>query len=388
MSACITPSASSRRSPGPVVLRRARVRLAGPRAYCVKGPPSSTGRHRPERDGWSAARESCEKSSEARSSRWLRTAPTTEYDPRRSMSPPGRLTVVVLGTAAILFTPGGASSFAEGAAARQEAAAVGEQPVQSFALNAFKRELDGQWPGIRLASDGNVYFASASHSAHHGASFFKYDTATGQVIELVHEITDVCGEDVQTIRRARSTATSSRPTVGCTWRPISRRISRRLRDLDRPARPGLRDRHRRHPRLRGHPPGLHGLLRDRRRPDSKLSLRLHHRPDRGAGRLRLPHRHRDRREGRARTGQRPEQRWMGLTSPTGRSSTSAETSGSRSKTRVATCCRFTAIPAPSRFTPMRCRRSSDGTPISRRPIRPCRRAARLPGCSRSTATGP
>ncbi|MET0619884.1 MAG: hypothetical protein ABW056_06370 [Thermoanaerobaculia bacterium] len=70
--------------------------------------------------------------------------------------------------------------------------------MRSFALNKYKRELDGQWQGIRLASDGNVYFASSSHSAHHGASFFKYDTARGQITELVHEITDICGEDVQT----------------------------------------------------------------------------------------------------------------------------------------------------------------------------------------------
>ncbi len=73
-----------------------------------------------------------------------------------------------------------------------------QQPMQSFALNDYKRELDGQWQGIRLASDGNVYFASSSHSAHHGASFFKYDTTTGEVTELVHEITDICGEDVET----------------------------------------------------------------------------------------------------------------------------------------------------------------------------------------------
>jgi len=77
-------------------------------------------------------------------------------------------------------------------------AAMARQSMQTFALNDYKRELDGQWQGIRLASDGNVYFASASHSAHHGASFFKYDTTTGQVTELVHEITDICGEDVQT----------------------------------------------------------------------------------------------------------------------------------------------------------------------------------------------
>ncbi len=76
--------------------------------------------------------------------------------------------------------------------------AANEQLVKSFALNPYKRELDGQWQGIRLASDGNVYFASSSHSAHHGAAFFKYDPRTGQVTELVHELTEICGEDVQT----------------------------------------------------------------------------------------------------------------------------------------------------------------------------------------------
>jgi len=75
---------------------------------------------------------------------------------------------------------------------------IPDQLVQTFPLDDYKRELDGQWEGIRLASDGNVYFASSSHSAHHGASFFKYDTTTGLVTELVHEITDICGEDVQT----------------------------------------------------------------------------------------------------------------------------------------------------------------------------------------------
>jgi len=73
-----------------------------------------------------------------------------------------------------------------------------EQKVRSFPLNKYKRELDGQWQGIRLASDGNVYFASSTHSAHHGASFFKYDTKTGQITELVHDITEACGEDAAT----------------------------------------------------------------------------------------------------------------------------------------------------------------------------------------------
>jgi len=83
-------------------------------------------------------------------------------------------------------------------AAEPKATAKNTQPVQTFGLNRYKRELDGQWQGIRLASDGNVYFASSSHSAHHGASFFKYDPKNNQVTELVHEITEVCGEDVQT----------------------------------------------------------------------------------------------------------------------------------------------------------------------------------------------
>lgn len=45
--------------------------------------------------------------------------------------------------------------------------ASAEQMVQSFALNGYKRVLDGQWQGIRYASDGNVYFGSSTHSAHH-----------------------------------------------------------------------------------------------------------------------------------------------------------------------------------------------------------------------------
>ncbi|MFN7925699.1 MAG: malectin domain-containing carbohydrate-binding protein [Bryobacteraceae bacterium] len=70
--------------------------------------------------------------------------------------------------------------------------------VQSFPLNNYKRVLDGQWEGIRYASDGNVYFGSSTHSAHHGASFFKYDPRTGQVTQIAGDITTICGEDPQT----------------------------------------------------------------------------------------------------------------------------------------------------------------------------------------------
>ncbi len=52
------------------------------------------------------------------------------------------------------------------------------QAVQSFPLNVYKSVLDGQWQGIRYASDGNVYFGSSTHSAHHGAAFFKFDPRT------------------------------------------------------------------------------------------------------------------------------------------------------------------------------------------------------------------
>ena len=77
-------------------------------------------------------------------------------------------------------------------------ASSAEQLVQTFALNGYKRVLDGQWQGIRYASDGNVYFGSSTHSAHHGAAFFKYDSTTRQVTLLAEDLTTICGEDPQT----------------------------------------------------------------------------------------------------------------------------------------------------------------------------------------------
>jgi len=116
------------------------------------------------------------------------------------MSPPSRFPIVVLAAIVVLLAPLFSCATAPSATAPSATTVPGkpEQRVRSFALNGYKRELDGQWEGIRLASDGNVYFASSSHSAHHGGAFFKYDTTTGKVTELVHEITEVCGEDVQT----------------------------------------------------------------------------------------------------------------------------------------------------------------------------------------------
>ena len=123
------------------------------------------------------------------------------------MSRPSRFSIVALAAIVVVLAQilscatqptATATATASASAPATHGAGKSEQRVRSFALNVYKRELDGQWQGIRLASDGNVYFASSSHSAHVGGAFFRYDTATGKVTELVHEITEVCGEDVQT----------------------------------------------------------------------------------------------------------------------------------------------------------------------------------------------
>jgi hypothetical protein len=87
---------------------------------------------------------------------------------------------------------------AAGAIDLAPAVSTADQPVRSYALNGYKRVLDGQWEGIRLASDGNVYFGSSTHSAHHGAAFFKYNPLTGDVTLLAEDLSVVCGEDPYT----------------------------------------------------------------------------------------------------------------------------------------------------------------------------------------------
>ena len=74
----------------------------------------------------------------------------------------------------------------------------GTPTAQSFALNPYVRYLDGQWEGIRYASDGNVYFASSSQSAYHGAAFFRYNPTTQQLTLLAGDITTIVGENPQT----------------------------------------------------------------------------------------------------------------------------------------------------------------------------------------------
>jgi hypothetical protein len=76
--------------------------------------------------------------------------------------------------------------------------ASGIQQVQTYPLDTFWNTLDGQWLGIIYASDGNTYFGSSTHDAHHGAAFFKYDPRTGKLTELSADLTQVCGEDPST----------------------------------------------------------------------------------------------------------------------------------------------------------------------------------------------
>ena len=50
-----------------------------------------------------------------------------------------------------------------------------EQKVWTYSMNQICKEWDGQWQGIKVASDGNCYFASSTHSKSHGAGFHKFD---------------------------------------------------------------------------------------------------------------------------------------------------------------------------------------------------------------------
>jgi hypothetical protein len=67
--------------------------------------------------------------------------------------------------------------------------------TRSWNLCDIKPELDGQWQGIRAASDGNCYFASSSHSNRQGAIFCRFDPRTEKITVLTDDITKVCGDD-------------------------------------------------------------------------------------------------------------------------------------------------------------------------------------------------
>ncbi len=76
--------------------------------------------------------------------------------------------------------------------------ATGSLLMQTYNLNNFipnNPVYDGQWQGVKYASDGNLYFGSSSHDARHGAGFFKFDPRTGKLTMLTEDLTKVVGEN-------------------------------------------------------------------------------------------------------------------------------------------------------------------------------------------------
>ena len=69
-----------------------------------------------------------------------------------------------------------------------------ENRIYSISMNHICKEWDGQWQGITVASDGNCYFSSSTHSKSHGAGFHKFDPETYQHTMLAEDMTELCGE--------------------------------------------------------------------------------------------------------------------------------------------------------------------------------------------------
>ena len=67
--------------------------------------------------------------------------------------------------------------------------------VYSISMNEICKEWDGQWQGISVASDGNCYFGSSTHSKSHGAGFHKFDPRTYEHTMIAEDMTFVCGEE-------------------------------------------------------------------------------------------------------------------------------------------------------------------------------------------------
>ncbi len=66
--------------------------------------------------------------------------------------------------------------------------------VTSYSMNKICKEWDGQWQGITVASDGNSYFGTSTHSRGHGAGFHKYNPKTKEHTVIAEDMTLVCGE--------------------------------------------------------------------------------------------------------------------------------------------------------------------------------------------------
>lgn len=66
--------------------------------------------------------------------------------------------------------------------------------VHSVSMNRICKEWDGQWQGMAVASDGNCYFSSSTHSASHGAGFHRFNPETKEHTMLAEDLTITCNE--------------------------------------------------------------------------------------------------------------------------------------------------------------------------------------------------
>ena len=99
---------------------------------------------------------------------------------------------IAAGMVAISFT--GLSSCQHGKKTETSQQEAKFPPVYSVSMNRICKEWDGQWQGITVASDGNCYFSSSTHSKGHGAGFHKFDPVTYKHTVLAEDMTEICGE--------------------------------------------------------------------------------------------------------------------------------------------------------------------------------------------------
>lgn len=78
-----------------------------------------------------------------------------------------------------------------------------EYKVYSLSMNKICKEWDGQWQGITVASDGNCYFSSSTHSKGHGAGFHMFNPETYEHKMLAEDMTLVCGEGSTTSQQGK-----------------------------------------------------------------------------------------------------------------------------------------------------------------------------------------
>ena len=75
--------------------------------------------------------------------------------------------------------------------------------VESISMNKICKNWDGQWQGIIVASDGNCYFGTSTHSRSHGAGFHKYNPTTGEHKMLAKDMTIICGEEDTQVQQGK-----------------------------------------------------------------------------------------------------------------------------------------------------------------------------------------